>query len=120
MARGYISTLLNALPGDIKKILIPAFDYVTDNGKLGPIEDGKRATNFQIYWFAGTTSTTANGEFSIKHGMGEIPGYIITGAPLNAANWAIVPLAVSRAADAERVYLTSSSTGASVFVGLGF
>lgn len=119
MATGYVGTLLNSLESNVKRVLIPAFDYVQDHWKLGPIEDGKRALNAQIYWFAATTSSAAGTEFSVRHNLGQIPSYLITGAPVNAADVQIVPLTVSRAADDRRVYLKSSSTSASIYVGIG-
>ena len=119
MASGYIATLLNALDSNIKRGLIPAFDYVLTNWRLGPIEDGKRALNAQIYWFSATTSSAAGTEFSVRHGLGQVPGYVITGAPLHEAGVQIVPLSVSRVADDQRVYLTSTSTSASIYVGIG-
>ena len=119
MAKGYVETLLNALPNDVKKVLVPAFNYVQDSFRLGPIEANKRATNAQIYWLTATTPSTGNTEFSIEHGLGAAPQYLITGVPLDAINAMIVPLEVSRAADARRVYLTSSSTNATIYLGVG-
>ena len=119
MAKGYVETLLNALPNDVKKVLVPAFNYVQDSFRLGPIEDGKRATNAQIYWTQTTTSSAAGTEFSVEHGLGTIPQYLILGAPLDAVNAQIVPVSVSRAADDRRVYLTSSSTNATIYLGVG-
>jgi hypothetical protein len=119
MARGYIQTLLNTIPAEYRTQLVTAFDYVQDNGSLGPIEAGKRAGTMQIYWFAGTTAATAGDEFSIRHGLGQVPSYVIPGAPLDAVNASMVPLTVSRAADAQRAYFTSSSTGAAIYVGMG-
>ena len=98
---------------------MPAFNYVQDSFRLGPIEAGKRATNAQIYWITGTTPATGNTEFSIEHGIGQTPQYLIPGAPLNGIGAMIVPLEVSRAADERRVYLKSSSTSAAIYVGVG-
>lgn len=109
MARGYIATLLNALPADVKKVLVPAFDFVQDNWKLG---DGVRATNAQWYRISSTTHGTANTEFSVLHGMDAAPTTLIPVLDLTAVNSQLVPLVVSRAPDDKRVYLKSSSTGA--------
>jgi len=109
MAKGYVATLLNALDPDIKKVLIPVFDYVQDNWRLG---DGDKAANALWYRVSSTTHTTANTEFSIPHGLGVAPTTLIPVLDLTTPNAQLVPLTVSRTPDAQRVYLKSSSTGA--------
>lgn len=104
-----MATLLNALPADIKGPVTQAFDYTQDNWRLG---DGVRATNAQWYKFSSTTAATANEEFSIRHGLGQVPSKVIPVLDLNSVGSQIVPLTVSRAPDEQRVYLKSSSTGA--------
>jgi hypothetical protein len=107
--KGYVQTLLNAVPSEFRTQLQAAFDYVQDNWRLG---DGARATNAQLYKFEGTTAAVAGEEFSIRHGMGQAPTKLIPVLNLNSINSQIVPLVVSRAPDAQRIYLTSSSTSA--------
>lgn len=109
MARGYIQTLLNNLPADLRPSLTAAFDYLQDNFRLG---DGARATNAQWYRFSSTTATTANQEFSIRHAAGQTPSKLIPVLDLTQIGSQIVPLTVSRAPDDQRLYLKSSSTGA--------
>lgn len=109
MAKGYVATLLNTLPADIKGPITQAFDYVQDSWRLG---DGARATNAQLYKFTSTTAATANEEFSIRHGLGQLPSKVIPVLDLNQVGSQVVPLVVSRAPDEQRVYLKSSSTGA--------
>jgi len=106
---GYIATLLNGLDSDVKRVLVPAFDYLQNNWRLGT---GVRATNAQWYRVESTTASVAGTEFSIKHGLGVAPTTLIPVLDVGAVGAQLVPLAVSRAADAERVYLTSSSTSA--------
>ena len=118
-SKGYLGTLLNALPSEVKTPIVAAFTYVLDALAFGPVADGKRAGNFQIYWFSGTTHATANQEFSIRHGLNVVPQYVLPILALDAVNSQLVPLGVSRAADAERIYLTSSSTNAAILVGIG-
>jgi hypothetical protein len=108
-SRGYIATLLNSLPANIKTQLTEAFDYAQTSWRLG---DGARATNAQLYKFNSTTAATANEEFSIRHGMGMLPSKLVPVLDLNQVGSQIVPLVVSRAPDEQRVYLKSSSTGA--------
>lgn len=113
MAKGYIQTLLNALPAEVRPILLNAFDYVQSSWRLGT---GARATNAQWFRISGTTSSNANTEFSILHGMDVAPATLIPVLDLNAVNSQLVPLTVSKAPDTKRVYLTSSSTGAVITV----
>ena len=109
MAKGYVATLLNGLPPDVKKVLQPALDYMQDNWRLGT---GPRATNAQWYRMESTTASVANTEFSVRHGLGVAPHTLIPVLDLTASGAQLVPLVVSRAADEERVYLTSASTSA--------
>jgi hypothetical protein len=112
--KGYVTTLLNALDSDIKKPLQSAFDYVLDNVRIGT---GTRAVNMQWYRVQSTTSSTGGVEFSIQHGMGVAPTTLIPVLDVGTVGAQLVPLEVSRAADAERIYLKSTSTSA-VFVAL--
>lgn len=113
----YVKSLVGGLAKDVKLALEQAFTYVLANLTIGAYDpDRRRASNFQWYWCAGTTSSNANIEFSIAHGLGKVPSVLLQALPLNQVNAQIVPLRVSRAADANRVYLTSSSTGAAIFV----
>lgn len=113
MARGYVSTLLNSLPADIKPPLQAIFDYLQDNWRLG---SGVRAANAQWYRSTFTTSSNANQEFSFSHGLDSAPTWLIPIVDLTSVGSQLVPLTVSRAPDANRVYLTSSSTSATVTV----
>lgn len=113
MARaGYIEQLLAGLPSDHKRVLKLAFEYVLDNLRHGRPDDGSRAENGQAYFFEGTTPGVANTEFSIAHGLGSAPYLLIPVLPLDVVNARIVPLKVTRAADSERIYLSSSEINA--------
>lgn len=111
--KGYIDHLLNALPTELRYPLRSAFYYLMDNWRVG---DGTRAENAQWYAFESTTASVANTEFSILHGMDAAPGRLIPELRLSEVGNQIVPLTVTKAADAQRVYLKSSSTSA-VFSG---
>lgn len=67
----------------------------------------------QGYRLDATTHATADTEFSIAHGLGQVPTLVIPVLPLDVGNQ-LVPLVVTRAPDASRVYLRSSSTGAPI------
>jgi hypothetical protein len=112
----YVKSFLGSLSADAKLALSQAFTYVLTNFRLGGLNLGKRASNFQWYWFMGTTPAVANTEFSIAHNQGQIPTCVIPVLPLDQIGAQLVPLQVSRAADASRVYLKSSSTSAAVYV----
>lgn len=112
----YVKSLFGGVEAEVKKAADAAFTYVLANLKLGPFNEGRRALNFQWYWFTGTTAANAGQEFSIAHGMGRIPMVVIPILPLDQVNAQIVPLQVSRAADVNRIYLTSSSTSAAFAV----
>jgi hypothetical protein len=108
-SKGYVQSLLNGLPSEIKVLLQPAFDHVLDTWKLGT---ATKAANASWYKFSVTTSSVANTEFSFRHGLNQIPTYLVPVVDLASVNSQLVPLTVSRAADDQRVYLKSASTSA--------
>jgi hypothetical protein len=107
---GFINQLLNGLSnaGD-KKIFQLCFEEAIKQARLG---DSDKAENFA--WFATefTTHAVANTEFSVEHGMDSIPSKFIPSLRLDVVNSALVPLTVTRAADARRVYFKSSVASA--------
>ena len=112
----YIKSLFGGTPDAVKKAAEQAFTYLLGNLKLGAPDDARRSANFQWYWFSGTTSSTANQEFSIAHGLGREPYVAIPVLPLQSVGARTVDLQVSRAADASRMYFKSSSTSAAFTV----
>lgn len=111
---GYVEAILGGIAADVRRSVAGAFDYVLANLRLGPFDAGTRSQNFQWYWLSGTTSSNANTEFSIAHGLGRTPYLVLPVLPLDQVNAQLVPLTVTRAADANRIYLSSSSTSAAV------
>ena len=112
----YIKSVFGSTPDAVKKAADQAFTYLLGNLTLGAPEEARRSKNFQWYWFSGTTSSVANTEFSIQHGLQKVPNVIIPVLPLSQVGAQIVPLQISRAADANRIYLKSSSTSAAFTV----
>jgi hypothetical protein len=106
---GQAETLLNALPTDTRKIFVNLVRYLM---KWSAIGNQTKAENFAWYRIQGTTSSNANTEFSVVHGMDHAPSKLIPTMDLSVVNSQMVPLVVSRVPDATRVYLKSSSTGA--------
>ena len=116
----YIKSLFGGVDEAVKKAAEQAFTYALTNFKIGPFvpmdELARRATNFQWYWLSGTTPAAAQTEFSIARGLGRAPNVIIPVLPLDQVGSQLIPLQVSKAADANRVYLRSSSTSAAFSV----
>lgn len=108
----YIKSVFGSTPDAVKKAAEQAFTYLLGNLTLGAPDEARRSKNFQWYWFSGTTSSNANTEFSIAHGLGRVPNVVIPVLPLSEVGAQLVPLTVSRAADVNRIYLKSSSTSA--------
>lgn len=116
--KGFVDAILNNLDDKVKRILVPAFEYVLDTIRFGHPDPGTRAENFSIFWFTVTTPSTGGTEFSIHHGLNVTPQLLIPVLPLDVVGAQIVPLQVTRAADGQRVYLSSPSTSAVLYVGL--
>ena len=111
---GFVDALLGSLPADIKKAMTEAFRYVLPNGRFGPVSHQAKTENFQAYYVQGVTSSVANTEFSIVHGMGRAPYVAIPVLPLDYIGVTFVGLTVTRIADSQRLYLRSASTSATV------
>lgn len=112
-SRGYINSLLNNLPADQRTVFTLIFDEVLRQFRLGT---DRKAENLAWFEMESTTAAVANTEFSVLHGMSAAPTRFIPSLKLDVVNSQIVPLTVSRAADARRAYFKSSSTSA-VFSG---
>ena len=110
--KGSIELLLNALPSEQKRPINEAFKHVLDRWQHGQPDEGGRAINGQWYLRTSTTHATANTEFTIAHGLGAAPTALYPVLFLDSTQSQLVPLRVSRAADATRIYLKSSSTNA--------
>ena len=111
--KGFISAILNGLETNVRKVLYQAFEHTLDTFRLG---GNTKATNFAWYQVAGTTAPTAWGEFSLEHGLGRAPSKLIPVMDLTAINSRLVNLQVTRAPDANRIYLASDSTSAAFLV----
>lgn len=112
--KGYIKTLLAGVAdAGTRRSVQACFDYLLDNISLGTPEHKTRATNLQQYWLMSTTATST-GEFTIAHGLGTAPRYGIPVIDLSQPGASLVPLEVTRGADAARVYLKSGSTAAAI------
>lgn len=113
---GAVETDLLALPREHQGVWKRIWRYVLGNLRFGRCEHGTRATNFQLYAFEATTHATPDTEFSIEHGLGVTPHLLFPAVRLDSVNQSIVPLTVTRAADRNRVYLSSSEASANILV----
>lgn len=104
----YVIAELGGVESNLKRALSNIFRYVLGNLRIGRVAHQSRSENLQAYFITGRTAAVANTEFSIAHGMGSTPYVAIPVLDLQTVNAEIVPLAVSRAADGTRIYLTSS------------
>ena len=115
-AHAYVASILASIPAQIRGPVSDAFGYVLDNWRMGRCTAGGRAENAQLYALSGTTSGTANAEFSIAHGLSSAPYLLIPILALDTVGQQLVPLKVTRAADSQRIYLSSSVTSAPIRV----
>ena len=114
----YVNQVLAGFPSDQRKALQLAFEYVLTNLRLGQPDDRQRAENLQLYYFSGQTAPVANAEFTIEHGLAAEPYNMIQVLPLQVVGVQMVPLRVTRAADTNRVYLSSSVVNAPITIAL--
>lgn len=107
---GYIRSLLGGIKdADTKRILTQAFEHVLNNLRVGVPEHQTRSENLQAY-FEESTTAASTGEFSFPHGLGTAPTLAIPVLDLGQPGATVVPLEVTRVADATRIYLKSAST----------
>lgn len=111
-SEGYVLTLLNRLEAKLRLPLVEIFKHVLGTLQIGGLNHQEKAINFKWIRLDSTTATTPNEEFSIVHGAGQAPLYLIPFLPLNSSGAATPRLYVPRAADAARVYLSSPDTRA--------
>ena len=113
---GTIRSLCQGIPDPtIKRILIECFEEIVGKTGItfGDPDHQRKATNARAYFEVSTTAAST-GEFSIQHGMGTAPTLAIPVIDVGQPGAQLVPLHVTRAADSQRIYLKSTSTGARV------
>lgn len=117
MARAaLIDTITGGLDPDLRRVLKQIFEYVLGNLRLGQPINQERAENLQAYFYDVVTPATPGTEFSIQHNLGIAPYLLLPVLPLQSVNAQIVPLRVTKLADANRIYLSSTVASASVTV----
>ena len=104
----YVNGKLAPFAGAQKSALTSIFDYVLKDIRFGRCDPGGGIQNLPLYGLEGRTHATPDSEFSIAHGLGRAPYLLIPVLALGTVNQELVPLKVTRVADAERIYLSSS------------
>lgn len=116
-SKSLVETLLNKLPDAVKGPVTQAFRHLFEAGiALGGTEDTKRAGNFKWIRFDAVTSSVANTEITIHHGLGQKPLHCLPFLPLDSSGVQLVRVKVTRPADLQRIYLSSPDTGAALSV----
>lgn len=111
---GFAVQLLAGADSALRRGLKGVFDYVLKSLKFGPADANTASLNFGAHYLESTTPSTANTEFAVAHQFGTAPYLLIPVLPVTSSGLQIVPLRTTRPADAQYVYLESSSTGAVV------
>ena len=114
---GGLEALIGSLPADTKRVLTELLRAFVPFLRFGPAEHQAKAENFASYVVVSTTATSTS-EFSILHGMGRAPYRAMPVVDLNSSGMEIVPLRVTRPADASRIYLKTSAGSTNVVFAL--
>lgn len=113
---GFVKSFLGGLPDEHRRAFTNLFTYLLPNLRVGLPGHQKRAENLQWIQLDGTTSSAANEEFSIVHGLAAAPRVAFPCMDLTSSGTQFVALTTSRVPDATRVYFRSASTGAAFTV----
>lgn len=110
--KGYVRAILGPLPADQRQVLGSLFDYLLKNWRVGLPGHQKVADNMAWVQLNGVTSSVANQEVAIAHGLASAPRVLFPVLDLTSSGTQLVNLTASRPADAAYVYLRSGSTSA--------
>lgn len=108
--KGYVESQLNRLESNLRNVFTQIFTHVLDTYQIGGIGHQEKAQNFRWVRLDSTTATVSGQEFTIQHGAGQMPLYLIPLMPLDSSGVWLPRLKVTRAADASRIYLSSPDT----------
>ena len=112
----YVTSLLGGLDATDRAAWKRVWDHVLTDVAFGAAEDQGSAENMRGHFYTATTPSTADTEFNVAHGLGSAPRMAFPVLPLNTVNAQSVDLKVTRAADSQRIYLSSPSTAAVIFL----
>lgn len=109
---GALRSFFGSLPSESKKAMENFVTYAFKNIRVGLPGHQKPAENLSWVQLDGVTSTTANQEFSIAHGLANAPRVAFPCLDLTSSGTQLVTLRTTRPSDSKRVYLSSPSTNA--------
>lgn len=112
---GDLRRLCQGIPdATTKRVMTEVVELLVGRGgiQLGAPDHQTRAKNLTAYYLDGRTSTTADAEFSVLHGLGKTPYVALAVLPLDTVGARTVRLRTTRAADSQRIYLSSPDTDA--------
>lgn len=111
MRAGTLETILAALPKEIRTVLVNYTNIWIKDLRFGAPGDTPASTeNFAGALVPFTTSATPDGEVAIAHQLERVPRLAFPVLALDTVGESIVQLAVTRAADATYIYLSSPET----------
>lgn len=113
---GYVESEIATLPREQRPVLKRIFTAVMKDMRFGHPADATPSTNFGAAFYEGTTPSTPGDTFTIRHQFGRVPYLILPVLPLDTVGAQLVPLTVQRAADENRIYLTSTVADAPFMV----
>lgn len=113
---GYVQREINTLPREQRPTFQRIFQAILKDMRLGHPADATASTNFGAAFYEGTTPATPGDVFTIRHQFGRAPYLLLPVLPLDVEGAQLVPMTVQRAADENRVYLTSSVASAPFIV----
>lgn len=106
---GYTLSLIRGIPDErTRSVMEKVLTHILTNIRFGVPEHQVRALNHQCYWLQSTTASDTS-EFSIAHGLMTTPHYAIPVLELDKVGSKAGGVTVSRAADAQRIYLKADA-----------
>lgn len=116
-ALGGLESIIGGLPADMRRVMTELLRAFAPFLRYGPVEHQQKAENFASYVIVSTTATST-GEFSVAHGLGRAPYRAMPALDLNSSGMHMVPLTVTRPADASRIYLKTEAGSTNVVFAL--
>lgn len=112
-AIGYLESLLNTLPAEIRRVLASFVREGFTQLRFGaPSTAAVACENLGGHLVPFTTSGTANREVAVEHKLGRVPRLAVPCFALDTVNQTLPVLTISRAADATFLYIKSATTNA--------
>lgn len=112
---GSLESLLGPLPEDLKKVMVSYTREWAKRLRFGAISEareGAACENFGGRLVPYTTSSVANREVAVAHGLGRTPRWLMPGLPANVVNATAPVITISRAADMRYFYVKSATASA--------